>query len=104
MGVPRVSWSRISVSRGFAEAWGGRVRTDRAVFQVFDPFVQRGECHFVELVYTDQDIFGEDFSGKMRDDHITFTRVDTQMVTRMYTDEMIFGRDRYSLSPIPISK
>ena len=76
---------------GFLQTRCSRIGTDRAVFQLFDPFVQRGECHFVELVYTDQDIFGEDFSGKMRDDHITFTCVDTQMVTRMYTDEMILA-------------
>lgn len=76
---------------GFLQTRCSRVGTDRAVFQVFDPFVQRGESHFVELIYPDQDIFGEDFGGKMRDDHIPFTRVDTQMVSRMYTDEMILA-------------
>ena len=74
---------------GFAEAWGGRVRTDRAVFQVFDPFVERGACDLVELVHADQDVFGEDLGRQAGNDGIAFAHVDTQEVAGMHANEMV---------------
>ena len=45
----------------FLQSGDSRVGADRAVFQVFDPFVQWREGCFVEPVHADQDVFGEDF-------------------------------------------
>ena len=73
----------------FLQSGDSRVGADRAVFQVFDPFVQWREGCFVELVHADQDVFREDFGGEAGDEDVAFARVDPQLVARMHADELV---------------
>ena len=72
-----------------SKTWSSCIGTDRTVFQVCDPFVERCCSHFVEFVYADQDLFRKDFCRQASDDSVTIARVDTQTVAGMHTGEVV---------------
>ena len=60
-----------------------------AVLQVFKPFLQRCRGYFVELIHTDDIVFGEDVRGGHHANGIPVTRVDDEQVLSMYAYELV---------------
>ena len=59
-----------------------------AILQVFEPFLQRCRGYLVELIHTDNIVFGEDVRGGHHANGIPVARVD---------DELVLGMDTYEL-------
>ena len=68
----------------FTQAGGGRIRTNGAVFQIFDPFFKRRNGYLVELVHTDQVVFRKNLCRKFMHQGIFLLDTHFQTVARMY--------------------
>ena len=67
------------------------VRTDIVIFQIIQPFLKRGRCHLVKLVYPDQEILREDFRWQTLNQSIPFFHGHVQVVTRVHSRKRILS-------------
>ena len=66
-----------------------RIGADDAGFQILYPLLKRGDSHFVELIHTNQEVFGEDFGRQLAHDGILLLSGDLQKIACMHAHKGI---------------
>ena len=73
---------------GFRQTGRLRVRRNDAGLEILHPFLQRRDCHLVELVHTNQEVFGINLRRRSESNRFLFFHRDLQPITRMHADKM----------------
>ena len=88
MAVPVIHHQVLQLLACFSQTGSLRVILDMAVLQVVHPLLKRCGGHLVEFVHADDEVFGEQFLGRLHANHTFLLHVDAQRVFRMDTRKL----------------